>query len=143
MFSRTQSRPRLALALLPLLLAACGGGDDFPVVTKAQADQAEAYARSLIQTGPCASDNQCGFVTFQSPVYDCSQGSYAPYLLASATAAALLSAAEEQRRLALQARAREPQPGFGCAGVVEPSLLPACTQSQCTLKFGPFPVAPV
>jgi hypothetical protein len=130
-------------ALLAALLTACGGGDDFPVVTRAQADQAEAYARSLMQTDPCASDNQCGFVTFQSPVYDCSQGSYAPYLLASATAAALLSAAEEQMRLALQARAREPQPGFACAAAVEPPPRPLCTPSQCTWKFGPFPVAPI
>ena len=134
----------LSAALYRILLAgvlvACGGGDNSPVTPRAKADKAEALARSLIQTGPCTADSQCGFVTFQSPIYDCSQGEHAPYLLASETASALIAGAEEQRRLALEARALEPPPNFACTAVVEPPPIPICAQSQCTLKFGLFPL---
>lgn len=126
--------------LVACVLVACGGGDNSSAAVRAQADQAEAFARSLIQVAPCTADAQCGFVTFQSPVYDCSQGKHAPYLLASETASALMAAAEEQRRLALEARSLEPPPNFACAAFVEPPPLPVCVQSQCTLKFGPFPL---
>jgi hypothetical protein len=128
----------LSYLLIACVLAACGGGDDPPLTTRAKADATEALARSLIQTGPCASDTQCGFVTFQTPFHSCSQGEHAPYLLASETSFEVIAAAKEQRQLAFEARALEPFTGLVCAGSVEPPPIPICVQAKCTLKTGFF-----
>ena len=126
----------VAYGLLACILAACGGGDSPPPTPREQADAAETLARSLIETGPCSADIQCGFVTFQTAFYSCSQGEHAPYVLALERRSAVIAAAEDQRRWALEARALEPPPNFGCPAFVEPLPIPICVQSQCTLKPG-------
>jgi hypothetical protein len=129
-------RVTLAGLFLPFGLVACGGGDSAPLTPRANADAAEALSRSLIETGLCTADSQCGFVTFQTPFPSCSQGEHAPYLLASENAPAVIAAAADQRQWALKARALEPSSTVVCAGFVEPPPIPICVQSQCTLKSG-------
>jgi hypothetical protein len=126
----------LAAISIGATLVACGGGDEPVLTPKAKADAAEARARDLIQVSRCTADAQCGFVTFQTPYYSCSQGEHAPYLVAGRNAAAALSAAQDQRFWATEAKKLEPPPNFGCAGYVEPLPIPVCVQSQCTLKSG-------
>ena len=128
----------LSCLLFAGVLAACGGGDS----PRAKADAAEALARSLIQTGPCSADSQCGFVTFQTPFLSCSQGEHAPLLLTSESAPAVAAAAADQRRFALEALALESPPPFACPAVVEPPPIAVCVQTICTLKPGSFLTTP-
>jgi hypothetical protein len=122
-------------AALTVLLLSCGGGDS-PLTPRQMADNAEARARSLLQVEGCFADTQCGYVTFQTPFYSCSQGEHAPAMLLSADLQAAQVAAEEQRYWAEAARALEPPPNFGCAAFVEPPPIPVCSQSQCMLRSG-------
>ena len=122
---------------MSITLLSCGGGDDAQYVTpRAHADAAEARARSLIQLGACSSDSQCGYVTFMTPFYSCSQGEHAPYLLVARNAQLVATTAEEQRYWAAEARKLEPPPNFGCAAYVEPPPVPVCQQAKCGLKSG-------
>jgi hypothetical protein len=127
----------VAAGVVCVALVSCGGGDNPQHTTpRAHADAAEARARGLIQLTGCSSNAQCGYVTFLTPFYSCSQGEHAPYLVVARNAKLVSANAEEQRFWAAEARKLEPTPNFGCATYVEPPPIPICQQSQCSLKSG-------
>ena len=128
----------LPSTVLATALIACGGDGEGLITPKERAMAAEAQARSLLETSPCAADSQCGYVTFQTPYHSCSQGEHAPYLLTSPTAEAAGVLAESQRSWAQEALKLEPPPDFVCVASVEPMPIPICVQSQCSLKRGSF-----
>jgi hypothetical protein len=109
---------RIAFALVAGLpcLASCGGGASPNAYEQAvaQANAAEAEARALGVPAPCAQASECGILSFLSPTSQCSNWSYAPYSLVSATAAAASSATARQNDLASSAQSLMPGGRIPC-----------------------------
>ena len=131
----------LTVGLAPALalLVSCGGGGEAssPQTAAALAAAAESRARSLIQTGRCTADVECGAVKFDpATINTCSQGDYAAYLLHARNALAVVGAAADQRHWAAEAKKLESGTGFICIASISFPPLPACVQNQCTLKSG-------
>ena len=128
---------RTLFGLIVLLLAACGGGGgglsdaDRYQQAVAQANQAEAQARTLGVPSPCQQDNQCGLLIFLEPTA-CPTQTYLVYSTASASAAAASAAASQQVTLAQQAIALNPNPPQPCPLFpVRAPPIPACAVNSC------------
>lgn len=121
------------LALSLASLASCGGdtaADDYQAAVD-QADAKQAEAISLAPASPCNAVQQCGNLAFTIAQGHCSQASYRPYSLVSATADAASAAAAEQRALAAHAVAIAPPPPMSCTTVIAAPPTLACVASTC------------
>lgn len=116
-----------------LALAACGGsgGPDPYQEAVSVANKKELDARTAGTASPCTAAAQCGVLTFQSPTPTCPGLSYAPYSLASPSAAAASAAAAEQNVLARQALVLAPPSNFVCTAVVPPVPVLRCVANSC------------
>lgn len=128
-------RQGIVLGLTAWTLAACGGGGS-PDVDRyqqavAQANQAEATARTLAVPSPCQQDKQCGVLVFLEPTA-CPTQTYQVYSLVSSTAVAAADAASQQVTLAHQAIALNPNPPQPCPlAPVRAPPVPACIANFC------------
>ena len=119
------------LALLPLLVAACGGSDSPYEEAVARADKKEAEARALAVASPCADVSQCAYLPLLSPRVPCPYWSYKAYSLVSPTSGAASAAAAEHHALVEEALRVAPNTGISCIpeGPVPPPL--TCTANAC------------
>ena len=119
--------------LLMVLTLGCGGSAEESQLNdlRAQAAAKEAEARSLVVDSPCSEDNQCGALVFGATTHMCGPTPPVAYLLAARTSAQAVTAAEQQRALALQVQLLLPSDGIACPFVTPVLPKVSCSAARC------------
>lgn len=130
-----KTKPSLLLCALMVMLSACGGGGDNGYQEAvARADAKEAEARALAAESPCSSVAQCGTLAFPHPSGICGGTGFKPYSLVSPTSAAASAAAAEQQQLARRARDLAPPSNIACPAIAPSPPALACRASACQVQ---------
>ncbi|WP_157271370.1 hypothetical protein [Azohydromonas aeria] len=95
----------------------------------ARADAAEAKRKEVedqVVDGPCESDNQCGVLSFNEYSHPCADPTSVPYLLSSASAAAVEAGTKEFNDLSWQAAVAQPWAGTVMCTMSIKLMAPRC-----------------